>query len=356
MPTMQIQGYNIHYELQGPECGISLVFLNGLTQYSSLWTYYANHFVARGFRVLSFDMLGQGQSDKPILSIGLDDHQELLKTLTEQVGMERFYLVGISYGGVVAQRFAIAYPERLRGLAPMSTFSEMSAQLKHFGALMYEGLTRLGLPFLQSMLFPLNLSSEWLEKNEAHLAEMKRKGYIINDLYAMQNLCESFAAFEPFTGQLHRITCPTLILNGEYDFLTSRPLHDIMRRHINDSRLVVIQHAYHAFTLEYPEITTRLLDDFIQMVEQGSWWGKQTCWIAADDPQAPISMQRCTGDITRAVPLATLVSPEADPEAPSVVSTTGNSSVIAETSPPGKPPAKVKPAAKSRQRRHRADS
>ena len=316
MATARIDSHTVYYQLQGPDQGINLVFLNGLTQYSSLWTRYADYFVPRGFRILSFDMLGQGQSDKPILSITLDDHQALLKALTEYVGMEQFYLVGISYGGVVAQRFAIAHPERLRGLAPMSTFSEMSPQLQHFGALMYEGLTRLGLPFLQSMLFPLNLSSAWLGQNADQLAEMKRKGYIINDLYAMQNLCESFAAFEPFTDQLHRITCPTLILNGEYDFLTSRPLHDIMRRHIPDSRLVVIQHAYHAFTLEYPEITCRLLDDFVRMVEEGTWWGRQTCWIAADDPEAPYSMQRCAGDITRAVPLDTLIPPDADPEAP----------------------------------------
>jgi pimeloyl-ACP methyl ester carboxylesterase len=337
---MQIQGRTIYYDLQGPDDGVSLVFLNGLTQYSSLWTYYAAHFVARGVRVLSFDMLGQGQSDKPILSIKLDDHQELLKALTGQLGIDAFYLAGISYGGVVAQRFAIAHPERLRGLALMSTFSEMSPQLQHFGALMYEGLTRLGLPFLQSMLFPLNLSSEWLGKNAANLAEMKRKGYIINDLYAMQNLCESFATFEPFTDQLRRITCPTLILNGEYDFLTARPLHDILRQEIPDSRLVVIQHAYHAFTLEYPEITCRLLGDFVQMVEQGRWWGRQTCWIAADDPQAPHSMMRCTGDVNRAVPLATIIPPDADPEAPDAVSVTGlpATTVNESANPASKPP------------------
>ena len=61
---------------------------------------------------------------------------------------------------------------------------------------------------------------------------------------------ESFLDFQPLTPQLASIAVPTMILNGEFDFLTPRALHETLRVQIPDSALVIIPHAYHAFTLE----------------------------------------------------------------------------------------------------------
>ena len=46
-----------------------------------------------------------------------------------------------------------------------------------------------------------------------------------------------------------------MILTGEFDFLTPRALQDSLRVHIPDSELVICARAYHAFTLEKPELT-----------------------------------------------------------------------------------------------------
>jgi Lysophospholipase len=43
------------------------VLVNGLTQYAELWGAYRNALIARHFRVATFDLLGQGASDKPAL-------------------------------------------------------------------------------------------------------------------------------------------------------------------------------------------------------------------------------------------------------------------------------------------------
>lgn len=230
----------INYVLEGNPGKPVVVFINGLTQYLQLWTSYSTQLTGRGFRVLTYDMLGQGSSSKPVLSIELENHVQCLADLLTHLGIQRAYVAGITFGGVIAMRFAIQHPERTAGIIPMSTFAKLTPQLEMIGACLYEGMTQVGLPYLQSLLMPMNLSSEWLQANRAAIPEMKRRGYITNDLYALQNLMESFLTFRSFVHELPSIQCPTLILHGEYDFLTPRQCHEPLRRNIPNCRLVIM--------------------------------------------------------------------------------------------------------------------
>jgi pimeloyl-ACP methyl ester carboxylesterase len=67
--------YRIRYELDGPEGGPAYVLVNGLTQYAELWRGYRDGLIAKDYRVLTFDLLGQGGSDKP--SLFIDQHDQV---------------------------------------------------------------------------------------------------------------------------------------------------------------------------------------------------------------------------------------------------------------------------------------
>lgn len=301
MAFLTLSGHQIRYELAGEPDGIPLVFVNGLTQAAHLWGPYVPYFVERGFRVLTFDMLGQGESDKPLLSAGFDRHAQIMSTMLQQLGLEKPFVAGISYGGAVALRYAINYPDDLRGLVVMGAFSEMDGRLKWIGENLFVGLASVGTEYLQNLFMPYNFSSEWLEKNEAIIPVLRRRGYNLNDQYALQNLMEAAATSPSFSEQLPLISVPTLIMNGEYDYITPRKLHDILRRGISNSRLVVIQHACHAFTLEYPEVTMRLIYDFAIQVGEHEWQGDQTTWVANDDPTGAPLYLPVLGDPLRAI-------------------------------------------------------
>ena len=115
--------------LAGPQDRPAYVFVNGLTQYAALWTDYHDTLVARQFRVATFDLLGQGDSDKPSLFIRQDDQVAALHLLIEQLGDGPIFLSGISFGGLIALRYAIVHGDKLAGLVPMSCFAELSPQL-----------------------------------------------------------------------------------------------------------------------------------------------------------------------------------------------------------------------------------
>ncbi|MGA8054205.1 MAG: alpha/beta hydrolase [Burkholderiales bacterium] len=303
MSYTQIGRYQVHYQLVGEPGNPVITFLNGLTQNANLWKSYADHFVPRGYRVLAYDMLGQGRSSKPILDIKLADHPATLDALLGHLEIDKTHLAGISFGGTIALDFAIRYGKRLHSLIAMSTMPELTPQLEFLGAVMLQGLTDVGLPFLQTMLYPMNMSSAWIAANRDKIPEMKRAGYIGNDPYAMQNLMESFVEFKPLTPRLHEIEVPTLIMNGEFDFFTPRESHEAIRREVRNSRLLIIQRAYHAYTLEMPEVTMRQIEVFLDQVADGTWRGDQSVWIAADDPGAEVQWLPFEGDWMRAIPV-----------------------------------------------------
>src|ERR1043165_4768246 len=283
MPFLSHGSHRVRYELDGPKDAPAWVLVNGLTQYSGLWAAYREALTAKGFRVATFDLLGQGASDKPELFISQSDQVEALRLLIAELGDSPIFLSGISFGGLIALRYAIEHGERLAGLVPMSAFAELSPQLLLLGNALRTGLILGGTSYLQDLLLPMNLSDAWLKPLLNNLDAVKRQGWLVNDVYALQNLMESFLDFQPLTPLLPAIKAPTMILNGEFDFLTPRSLHETLRVGIPNSSLVIIPNAYHAFTLEKAAVTADLLARFAEDGLAESWPGNKAGWVATHE-------------------------------------------------------------------------
>ncbi len=303
MPKLQFGDKEVFYQVAGPPEGPLYILVNGLTQYAALWTAYSEALTTGGLQVVTFDLLGQGASSKPALGINQADQVAIVDRFVDLAGSRPVLLAGISFGGVIALRYATQRSERLSGLVAMSTFSELTAQLALMGACLHQSMTLGGIGLLQDWLFTMNLSDDWIAANRNRLAEIQRPGYLTNDLFALQNLMESFTDFEPITAELPKIACPTLILNGEHDFLTTRPMHDQLRRGIPNSALVIVQGGYHAFTLEKPQLTAGMLDGFAAEVTEGSFSGGQSVWLSPETPGDPLVPFPEGFDHLRAVPV-----------------------------------------------------
>jgi 3-oxoadipate enol-lactonase len=116
-------GQDLHYEVHGninaPE---TLVFLNGLTQATISWALVVPFFAAR-YRVLLLDFIFQGQSDKSGPWRDFDQHATDVMTVLKAEKLDSVNLIGLSYGSLVAQHFAILFPEKLEKLVLISTFA-----------------------------------------------------------------------------------------------------------------------------------------------------------------------------------------------------------------------------------------
>ncbi|WP_290651248.1 alpha/beta hydrolase [Aquisalimonas sp.] len=343
MPVFDHEGHAIYYELHGRERDPVITIVNGLSMRTGHWAPYFELLPARGCRVLTYDMVGQGASSKPILGADFDDQAEMLAALHVHLGIDFPYVLGISFGGVVALKYAISHPERIAGLIPVSTFSELDPQLEGHAQNLYQGLARVGFEFYLDLLMPLNFSNAYLASNRELTRIIKRVGASTNELYGIQNLMESLADFRSITPELATIRCPTLILHAEFDCLTPRHLHDIMRQHISTSRLVLVPRVCHAFTLEIPELTSRVLGDFVRSVESGEWQGDQSVWIAAEDPGAEPLLTRCEQDHLRAIPLPRDTGNAAAASVRASRAGRGSKAASGKTTPRRKAPRKVPP-------------
>ncbi len=66
--------------------------------------------------IIAFDAAGVGRSDVPEIGATIPDHAQMLQEVLNRLGIDRFDILGISWGGALAQQMALECPERCRRL------------------------------------------------------------------------------------------------------------------------------------------------------------------------------------------------------------------------------------------------
>jgi 3-oxoadipate enol-lactonase len=113
----------LHWERGGDPEGPRVLFINGtggdLRAEPSVFTWP----IANGFDLLAYDPRGLGRSDKPDVDYTMLDYAEDAVGLLDEVGWDRCAVLGISFGGMVAQELALLAPERVERLVLCCTSS-----------------------------------------------------------------------------------------------------------------------------------------------------------------------------------------------------------------------------------------
>jgi pimeloyl-ACP methyl ester carboxylesterase len=113
MPKTRVGEIELYYEQNGE--GEPLILIPGFA--AGIWIWFRQTSVlAQNFQIITFDPRGVAQSDKPegrqTIRLIADDVASLLRA----IGIESAHVLGASFGGFVAQEFALAYPEMTRTL------------------------------------------------------------------------------------------------------------------------------------------------------------------------------------------------------------------------------------------------
>jgi pimeloyl-ACP methyl ester carboxylesterase len=95
----------------GPDTGQAVVLLHGGNYFARAWEGTIDALRDAGLRVVAIDQIGYGRSSKPIIPYSLDMHAANTKRVLDHLGIERAAIVGHSMGGMIATRFAFAYPK-----------------------------------------------------------------------------------------------------------------------------------------------------------------------------------------------------------------------------------------------------
>ena len=261
MPTIQVNDLNLYYELHGSEDDPVLVLNNGIIMNAATsWAFQTNE-LSQAYRVLQYDCRGQGQSDHPEGTYTMEVHADDLADLLEVLGIQRAHIAGISYGGEVAQAFALKYLHMTTSLVLADTTSEVGPQLRMIIESWLDALES-GDPgkFFNSTV-PWNFSSEFISANPELLAAAKER-YAQLDFPAVIRLCRCFLEVD-FTSSLDQITSPTCVVVGEKDWLKGIEYARILENHIPGAELHLIPGAGHASCWENPPVFNSILLDFL---------------------------------------------------------------------------------------------
>jgi pimeloyl-ACP methyl ester carboxylesterase len=112
-----VDGFQIHYETEGPSDGPPVVLVHGLGGRAEDWRDLAPYIAKAGFRVYLPDLVGYGRSVKPAgFSYSVHDEAQVVTGFLDAVGLKQVDLGGWSMGGAIVQHVAADHPERVKRL------------------------------------------------------------------------------------------------------------------------------------------------------------------------------------------------------------------------------------------------
>ncbi|HET9146569.1 MAG TPA: 3-oxoadipate enol-lactonase [Acetobacteraceae bacterium] len=250
---MKCGDITVHVQIEGPEGAPPLLLLHSLGTNLHVWDEQAA-VLARSFRVIRPDLRGHGLTgatpgDYSMAMLAAD-----AAALLDALKVGRAHVGGISIGGMIAQSFAAAHPERAASLIlcdtamaipPVSTWEERIARVRA------EGIAPIADAVMARWVTPGFQDSPEAQGLRAMLLRTTAEGYAG---------CAAAIRDADLAASTSRLRVPALVLVGDQDQATPVSSAEALRDAIPGAGLIVIEQAAHIPTVEKPaEITEAML-------------------------------------------------------------------------------------------------
>jgi 3-oxoadipate enol-lactonase len=241
--------------------GAPLVLLHGYTTTAEFWREQIDAF-STGHRVIRPNLPGHGISPSPKdRAYTVDAYVADLERMFEQFALHDAVLVGLSMGGIVAQRFALKNPALLRALVLVDTTSHGFGPDVQASSV-FDAIDKLGIAESSRLVAQRSFGAS----SSAALIEWAAHEVVQTPEFVAREAVASINAFDS-RPQLARIAMPTLVMVGEEDAITPPASARELHARIPHSTLEVIEHAAHFPMLEQPQAFNRVLQRFIERVD-----------------------------------------------------------------------------------------
>ena len=242
----------IHYEVHGQ--GLRVLFFNGsgLTLESSAWLIMG---FANTCRVAAHDQRGFGKSGVPDGPYSMADYAADGAALLDDLGWRQCAVVGFSFGGMVAQEFAVTFPERVPRLVLMCTSAggSLGASYPLHELVLLPMKERLR---MMRLLTDSRFSDQWLREHPVDAAIVAKLTDRIKAQRSARQLKGERLQLEArsqhdVSDRLPCITCPTFVAAGRYDGLAPIANSEAMVAKLRNAQLHVYEGG-HIFAAQDP--------------------------------------------------------------------------------------------------------
>jgi proline iminopeptidase len=273
---IDVGGCKLYCEIEGEGEGVPLVLINGgpggTHHYFHPWFARAKKFA----KIVYYDQRGCGQSDyEKDKGYSVDQAADDLESLRKALKLDKWIVLGHSYGGLLAQCYMAKYPDAVAGVVLVGSAEATKTQLKptrQFDYLSTEereairaAHNRRDLP-LDVKLYNAWLNGDWKRQcfykptpdEFARVAryEWKHDG----DFNSVMSRDSSRINLR---GVFDGCPLPTLIIEGKYDLTWNTDKPEVLHRNHPGSKLVMFERSAHGPFMDEPEKFFQELQEFV---------------------------------------------------------------------------------------------
>lgn len=265
MPTVTIHGYQMNYLDQGQ--GSPVVLSHGLCMDHTMFADQIER-LARQYRVIAPDLRGHGGTDAKAEDYSMEDQAEDLYELLTALGTGPAHIGGMSMGGMIALRFALAHPDMTRSLILIDTDAgpespEHASTYEAMASMFLEGQGALVVDPVMQILFAAPFFTGMPEQARAWRDRILQQPGV-----GLYHATRCVTRRTDVRGDLGRIKAPTLIICGEEDVATTPDKSRFMAQEIAGAKLAFVPQAGHSSPVEQPAQVTALIAGFLAEVDE----------------------------------------------------------------------------------------
>lgn len=269
MPSALVNGTELFHEVDG-DGAPCLVLHGGLGVDHTMYRRTLGP-LAPPMQLVYLDHRCNGRSGRPpLITLTMEQLADDAVGLADHLGLDRFHVLGHSYGGFVAQELAIRHPDRVAALLLVAT---TPGQLGNDES---PDDTEQGPPPPSEVI---ELMSAELATDDDLATSMHRmlayylhqrdvdevRSLVADTVWSADAMMRGFEVLPTWSSvdRLENITCPTLVIAGRHDVFTSFPQAHRIGRRVRGATVEVLEHSGHFPWLDEPDVFFPLVLDWL---------------------------------------------------------------------------------------------
>jgi (E)-2-((N-methylformamido)methylene)succinate hydrolase len=252
------------YDLTGPKDAPVVVLIHGLGLTRAVWQWLLPDL--KKLRVLTYDLIGHGETAPPEGDPSLKDLADQLAQLLDHLEIENAAIVGFSLGGMIARRFAQDYCDRTTALVILHSAHKRTE--KQQGAILFRvEQARDHGPEATVDLALQRWYTEAAQANRPDLMTLTRQWVLANKREVYVKLYRILAhGVDEIVAPNPPISVPTLVLTGDEDHGNNPDMSIAIATEIPRARLVILKGLRHMALAEDPAAVNRPVVAFLTEV------------------------------------------------------------------------------------------
>jgi 3-oxoadipate enol-lactonase len=263
VPYIKTQQISIYYEVAGE--GAPVLFIGGTGADLRVKPNVLSGPLSTSMKVFAFDQRGLGQTDKPEGPYSMAQYADDAANLLDQLELDRVHVVGVSFGGMVAQHLALRHPDRIDSLVLCCTSAGGSSMSFPFHELPIDISPT---ERLRKMIgiSDLRCDEKWQAKNPEKIDLMIKysESHAIADHQSSEfkrgaSLQLQARADHDLSDRLGEMTMPILLCAGKYDGIAPVPNQAFLQSNLPNASLEWFEGG-HIFLVQDKHAWTSVID------------------------------------------------------------------------------------------------